>query len=214
MKEVEKFIKENTKYQKGSFVTSKTLYFTFKSLTKNKITKKNFKEYCDEHLTVKSDFWGIDRKNKKKKVRSAYEVEFKIENKWRSEYTVKEKRLKRKQVEGFFCNVHNMNECILVDKNGEVMHFNYYYNNDSRRKINDCFLKKVSITYYEKDKYKNISEMKKIDFHKLNLNDRNLVRNMRNFYTRKYSILGRVLFGKVEKIEDLTSEEKEMLSVG
>lgn len=217
MEEVEKFLKGNIREVKNHFCSKKLIYQVFKAVTGSHIKAKDFKKYCDQYFTVKENFQALDNNGKKKYVNMAYEVEYKFESKWRSEYMVEEKRLKRKQVEGFFCNVHffkNINECILIDENGEVMHLNYYYSNDSKRKINDCFLKKVSITYYENNGYKNISEMKKIRFDDLSLNERKIFRKMRDFYTRKYSILGRVLFGMIEKIEDLTSEEKEILSVG
>ena len=214
MEEVEKFIKEHTRRCKKRYVTRKTLYGVFKVYINSIIKAKDFKEYCDEHLSVKTNFWATDRNNKKKLIRTAYEVEYELENKWWSEYEIKEKQTRALNVTGYLVNIkfgEKINILTLMNENGEKLgDFCSYRSEKNRVAINDCFMKKVDLIYYESEKFKNIFKMEEVK--QLSSIDRNLIRKIKGYYTKKYWIEGRAMFGKIAEVEELTTEEKAELN--
>lgn len=211
MKEVEKFLSNYTKYKKGSFVTKKTLYWAFKIATNSKIKAKNFKAYCDEHLSVKNNFWAIDRNNKKTHVSAGYEVEYQLENKWCSEYKIKEKQTKKKHFEGYVYDIiltDKTNTCFLINENGEKFGFHCLDTDDKSECLEDmkrCFLRKVNIEYYEKiigaKTFRNIFDIRRV--RNLSSKDKKILVMINRWAYEKYSFLGRSLFGQYIDVEDL-----------
>lgn len=220
MEKVEKFLSDYTKYTKGSFVTRKTLFNIFKKVTNTKIRAKDFKAYCDEHLSVKNNFRAADGNNKTKKIKMAYEIEVKLDNEWSQEYMIQPKEGKKKHFEGYVYDIiltDKTNTCFLINEDGEKFEFHCIGTDDKFECLEDmkkCFLKKSSIDYYEKvvdDKtFRNIFDVKRIKV--LSDKDKKILVMINRWAYEKYSFLGRSLFGQFIDVEELTTEEKAELN--
>lgn len=145
MEKIEKFLSDYTKYAKGSFVTKKKLFNIFKKVTNSKIKAKDFKEYCDEHLSVKTSFRAVDKNSETKLIKMAYEIEVKIGNEWSQEYMIQSKESKKKHFEGYVYDIiltDKTNTCFLVNEDGEKFEFHCIETDDKSECLEDmkrCF---------------------------------------------------------------------------